>query len=139
MAKINKGSSGQNRKASNDQLIKYRQKSDVQETASGLLYRIIEEGAGMTPQLSDSVVVHQRIKVVNGKVIADTYQTGFTDRFSLKEAIPGVREMLTLAKVGGRYEFMLPPELAWGKKGVGDKIGPESILLFDMRLVDIVF
>lgn len=137
--KLNKGSSGQNRKASDEQLTKFKQKDDVIETESGLLYRIIEEGTGMTPTETDSVTVHQRIKVVNGKVIADTYQTGFTDTFNLKEAILGVREMLLLAAVGGRYEFMVPPELAWGKKGVGDKIGPNSILLFDIRLINIEF
>lgn len=137
--KLNKGSSGQNRKASDDQLAKFKQKSDVQETASGLLYRVLEDGTGMTPCENDRVTVHQRIKVANGKVIADTYQTGFCDSFLLKEAIPGVRELLQLAKVGGRYEFMVPPELAWGKKGVGDKIGPNSILLFDLRLIDIQF
>lgn len=137
--KLNKGSSGQNRKASEEQLSKFRQKPDVIETSSGLLYRVLEPGSGITPCETDSVTVHQRIKVVNGKLIADTYKTGFTDTFSLKEAIPGVRELLLMANVGGRYEFMVPPELAWGKKGVGDKIGPNSILLFDLRLIDIQF
>jgi FKBP-type peptidyl-prolyl cis-trans isomerase FkpA len=137
--KRNKGSSGQNRKASDDQLSKFRVKPDVIETESGLLYRVLELGDGITPCESDSVTVHQRIKVVNGKVIADTYRIGVPDTFTLKEAIPGVRELMLLAHVGGRYECMVPPELAWGKKGVGDKIGPNSILMFDVKLIDVLF
>ncbi|MBE8719091.1 FKBP-type peptidyl-prolyl cis-trans isomerase [Cellvibrio polysaccharolyticus] len=135
--KLNKGSSGQNRKASGDYLEKFRQKPGVEETASGLLYRVVEEGDGLSPLPGDTVVVHQRISSVNGKMIADTYKTGFPDEFTMKEAIPGIREGLQLARQGGRYEFVIPPELAWGKRGVGDKIGPNAVLVFDVRLVNV--
>jgi FKBP-type peptidyl-prolyl cis-trans isomerase FkpA len=135
--KMNKGSSGQNRKASEEFLDKYRQKPGVTETASGLLYRIIEEGGGLAPRPADSVLVHQRILGVNGKIIADTYRDGMPDGFSLKEAIPGIQEGLLLAREGGRYEFVVPPELAWGKRGVGNKIGPYAVLIFDLRLVEV--
>ena len=137
--KLNKGSSGQNRKAIGDYMEKYRQKEGVQETASGLLYRVLEEGSGTVPAMTDSVVVNQRILSVNGKIIADTYKEGMPDEFSMKEAIPGIQEGLQLASEGGRYEFVVPPELAWGKKGVGDKIGPNAVLIFDLRLVAVKF
>jgi FKBP-type peptidyl-prolyl cis-trans isomerase FkpA len=137
--RLNKGSSGQNRKASEDYLDKYRQKDDVQETSSGLLYRVVEEGTGSEPSESDTVVVNQRILGVNGKVIADTYKDGMPDSFSLQEAIPGIREGLQLAREGGRYEFVVPPELAWGKRGVGNKIGPNAVLIFDVRLLEVRF
>lgn len=118
---------------------KYRRKDDVQATHSGLLFRVVEEGAGPSPTGTDAVVVNQRILGVNGKIIADTYRDGMPDRFSLQEAIPGVREALLLAREGGRYEFVVPPELAWGRRGVGDKIGPNAVLIFDVRLVEVVF
>ena len=132
---LNKGSSGQNRKASEDFIDKYRQKEGVQQTASGLLYRVIESGDGLTPALGDSVQVNQRIQLVGGKIIGDTYKEGLPDEFSMKEAIPGIREGLQLMQEGARYEFVVPPELAWGKKGVGDKIGPNAVLIFDLRLL----
>ncbi|WP_020207607.1 FKBP-type peptidyl-prolyl cis-trans isomerase [Gilvimarinus chinensis] len=137
--KLNKGSSGQNRAASDSFMDKYRQKDGVQETASGLLYRVIEEGDGMTPTEADSVEVNQRIQLVGGKVIGDTYKEGMPDEFSMKEAIPGIREGLQLMQEGARYEFVVPPDLAWGKKGVGNKIGPNAVLIFDLRLMKVRF
>ncbi len=136
--KINKGGSGQNRKASDAFLEKYRNKPGVISTESGLLYSIVDEGAGMSPMMADSVVVNQRILNVTGKIIADTYQSGMPDQFSLKEAIAGMQEGLQLMKEGARYEFVVPPELAWGKRGVGDKIGPNAVLIMDVRLVEVL-
>ncbi|WP_111640454.1 FKBP-type peptidyl-prolyl cis-trans isomerase [Marinimicrobium alkaliphilum] len=138
-AKLNKGSSGQNRKASEQLIDKYRQKPDIIETDSGLLYRVIEPGSGLSPTMADSVTVHQRIHTVNGKVVGDTYQEGRPDSFALKEAIPGIQEALQLFQEGGRYEVVVPAELAWGKKGVGNKIGPNALLVFDLRLVSVEF
>ena len=135
---LNKGSSGQNRKASEDFIDKYRQKEGVQQTSTGLLYRIVESGEGLTPALGDSVQVNQRIQLVGGKIIGDTYKEGLPDEFSMKEAIPGIREGVQLMQEGARYEFVVPPELAWGKKGVGDKIGPNAVLIFDLRLLKVL-
>ncbi|WP_041521740.1 FKBP-type peptidyl-prolyl cis-trans isomerase [Gilvimarinus agarilyticus] len=137
--KLNKGSSGQNRAASENYIDKYRQKEGVQETATGLLYRELEAGDGMTPTEADTVEVNQRIQLVGGKIIGDTYKEGIPDEFTMKEAIPGIREGLQLMQEGARYEFVVPPELAWGKKGVGNKIGPNAVLIFDLRLLKVVF
>ena len=137
--KLNKGSSGQNRAASDNYIEKYRSKDDVQQTASGLLYRVIETGDGMTPTETDTVEVNQRIQLVGGKVVGDTYKEGMPDEFTMKEAIPGIREGLQLMQEGARYEFVVPPDLAWGKKGVGNKIGPNAVLIFDLRLMKVVF
>ena len=119
--KLNKGSSGQNRKASEDYIDKYRQKEGVQQTASGLLYKQIETGNGLTPTEADSVQVNQRIQLVGGKIIGDTYKEG-----------------LQLMQEGDRFEFVVPPELAWGKKGAGNKIGPNAVLIFDVRLTKVL-
>lgn len=136
--KLNKGSSGQNRKASESYLDKYRQKAGVISTTSGLLYKTIEEGTGMAPVIGDSVVVNQRILNVDGRIIADTYQSGMPDEYSLKEAIPGMQEGLQLMSEGARFEFVVPPELAWGKRGVGNKIGPNAVLVMDVKLVEVL-
>lgn len=137
--KINKGSSGQNRKSSNQYIEKYAQKEGVLCTESGLLYRVLETGDGMVPNTTDRVRVNQRISIVGGKVIADTYKTGEPDKFTMKEAIPGIREGLQLMNAGARFEFVVPAELAWGKKGVGNKIGPNAVLIFDIRLLEVSF
>ncbi|WP_338401546.1 FKBP-type peptidyl-prolyl cis-trans isomerase N-terminal domain-containing protein [Neptunicella marina] len=75
--KLNKGSAGQNRKASEAYLEKYQRKEGVMTTDSGLMYRVIEQTDGMLPTIDGTVVVNQRILNVDGSVIADTYKTGF--------------------------------------------------------------
>lgn len=139
MKKLNKGSAGQNRKASQDFLDKFRQKEGVQESPSGMLYRELEPGDGPPPQEQDTVVVNQRILNFDGRVIEDNYKTGVPDKFSLREAIPGLREALLLMSEGARFEIAVPPDLAWGKRGATNKIGPNAAMLFDVRLLRIEF
>lgn len=136
--KINKGSAGQNRKAGENYIEKYAQKKGVERSSSGLLYRVLESGSGKTPTEFDTVKVNQRILNVDGSVIADTYKTGLPDEFSMAEALPGLKEALQMMEEGARWEIVIPPDLAWGKKGVGNKIGPFATLVFDVRLLEVV-
>ncbi|MBN2711505.1 MAG: FKBP-type peptidyl-prolyl cis-trans isomerase [Planctomycetes bacterium] len=129
------GSAGQNRKKGEDYLTKNAAKPGVVTTESGLQYMVVEEGNGLTPLSSSRVKVHQRIHLVGGTELDDTYKTGEPARFSIKEAIEGYAEGLMLMKVGSRYKLTIPPELAWGKKGVGSRIGPNSVLLIDAMLL----
>lgn len=135
--KKSKGSAGQNRKSSEEFLKKYQQKSDATLTDSGLMYRIIEQTSNPCPTVDDSVEVYQRILLTDGKVIADTYKTNSSEKFSLEEAIDGLTEGLQYMGLGARYEFVIPADLAWGKKGNRSSIGPNAVLIIDIRLVDI--
>lgn len=132
--KRGRGSAGQNRAESEAFLKKNRQKPDVIETASGLQYSIKEPGTGTQPDEWSTVEVNQRILLTDGTVIKDTYHGTETDTFTLEEAIPGLKEGLPLMKEGGKFRFVIPPDLAWGKRGAGDKIGPYATLIFDIRL-----
>jgi FKBP-type peptidyl-prolyl cis-trans isomerase FkpA len=129
-----RGSAGQNRAESNAFLKKNGSKPDVIVTASGLQYTIREPGAGRSPDEWSTVEVNQRILLVDGTVIKDTYHGTETDIFTMAEAIDGLKEGLALMKEGGKFRFVVPPELAWGKRGAGDKIGPYAALIFDIRL-----
>lgn len=135
--KSGKGSAGQNRKQSEDFLVKYQQKSDVTMTDSGLMYRVIEATNERKPTMDDSVEVHQRILLTDGKIIADTYKTNSPEKFSVEEAIDGLTEGLQYMTLGSRYEFVIPPDLAWGKKGNRSSIGPNAVLTIDIRLLNI--
>ena len=115
-------------------LKKNRLKADVIETASGLQYTVVSQGEGASPTEWSTVEVNQRILLVDGTVIKDTFRTPDTDRFTMEEAIAGLKEGLPLMKEGGRFRFFVPPDLAWGKRGAGDKIGPYATLIFDIRL-----
>ena len=136
--KTTKGSSGFNRKNSDDFLLKNQGKPGVLVTDSGLQILEIEAGSEEHPQAHNWVEVHQRISLIDGTLIDDTYQTGEMARFSLEEAIPGYREGLLLMSVGGRSRFFVPPDLAWGKRGSGKRIGPNTVLIIDTRLIKIL-
>lgn len=132
--KRGRGGAGQNRAESEAFLTKNRNKPDVIETASGLQYTQKEEGSGARPDEWSTVEVNQRILLVDGTIIKDTYHGTETDTFTMAEAIDGLKEGLPLMKEGGKCRFVVPPDLAWGKRGAGDKIGPYAALIFDIRL-----
>lgn len=129
------GSSGQNRKKSDGFLDKYRKKEGVQETSSGLLYEVITEGDGDMPSHNSCVTVHQRAMLVGGKVLDDTYKENTPMEFNLSEVIEGYAEGLQMMHIGSRYKFVVPPDLAWGKKGSGGRIGPNATVIFDVHLI----
>jgi len=130
----NRGSAGQNRAESEAFLKKNRSKPDVITTASGLQYAIQNPGTGKSPDEWSTVEINQRILLVDGTVIKDTYHGTETDTFTIGEAIDGLKEGLPLMKEGGKFRFTIPSELAWGKRGAGVKIGPYAALIFDIRL-----
>ena len=135
--KQRRGSAGQGRAAAEDFLIKNAAKPDVEILESGLQIKHIDHGDGDMPHEHSIVTVDQRVLLLDGKVIGDTFRDGRPDTFSLQEAVPGYREGLTHMRVGGRAVIYCPPELAWGKKGTGNKIPPNALLTFDVRLRDI--
>ncbi len=131
-----RGSSGNNRKAAEDFLDKNRNKEGVFETSSGLQYQVIEEGDGDQPFEGCNVIIHQRCLLQNGKVIEDTFKENEPDEVPMDELIEGYKEGILLMKKGSRFKLFVPPELGWGKKGTGNKIPPNALLIFDVRLVD---
>lgn len=133
-----KGSTGMNRKNSEEFFVVNRHKPGVAETASGLQYTVLEEGEGPVPGMRDTVVVNQRITLLDGTVVVDTYRSGEKGRFAVSEAILGLQEGLQLMRGGARYRFYIGPDLAWGKRGSGIKIGPHASLIFDIRLLEVI-
>lgn len=130
------GSSGQNRKTGDKYLDKYSKKDGVLSTPSGLLYEVITQGDGDFPAANSNVIVNQRAMLVDGKILDDTYKENSTMEFSLTEVIEGYAEALQMMRTGSRYKFVVPPDLAWGKKGSGGRIGPNAVVIFDVHLVE---
>lgn len=133
---LRKGSVGNNRKQAEDFFDKNRIKPGVVETESGLQYLVFEEGEGEHPAPDAFVTVHQRVLLLNGNVIGDTFKENKPEEVSMKEMIEGYSEGIQLMKKGARFKLFVPPELAWGKKGTGNKIPPNATLIFDVRLLD---
>ena len=139
MGKKNKkqgGSSGQNRKTTEDFLEKNRKKPEIKVTETGLQYEVIKEGDGPKPESDGYVKVHQRAMLVGGKILDDTYKNNDPIEFRLKDTIEGYQEGLLMMKTGSRYKFYISPELAWGKRGSGARIGPNAVVIFDVSLLE---
>lgn len=119
-----------------DFLAENAKKEGVQSTASGLQYKVMEEGTGASPQASDLVTVHYKGSLINGEVF-DSSQGGEPVSFPLNRVIPGWTEGLQLMKEGGKNVFYIPYELAYGERGAGQVIPPYSALIFEVELIKV--
>ena len=107
-------------------------------TASGLQYQMITEGTGEKPDISNTVLVHYRGTRIDGTEFDSTFAHGNPLEVPLAMVIPGWSEGLALMKEGGRAILTLPPSLAYGERGAGPIIGPNSVLIFEVELLSIV-
>lgn len=135
--KKGKGSKGFNQKNSEEFLEINGRKDHITITSSGLQYEIVEEGSGATPSNDSTVTVHQRIKLIDGTIVDDTYQRNTPESFDMSEAIAGYYEGLLMMQEGARYRFYIPSDLAWGNRGAGSKIGPYAVIIIDCRLISV--
>jgi FKBP-type peptidyl-prolyl cis-trans isomerase FklB len=115
-----------------------REKSGVIELPSGLQYEVLKKGSGANPKASDKVKCHYHGTLINGKVFDSSVQRGKPATFGVSQVIPGWVEALQLMQVGAKWRLFVPSELAYGKQGAGEAIEPNSTLVFEVELLDIV-
>jgi FKBP-type peptidyl-prolyl cis-trans isomerase len=109
----------------------------VTTTASGLQYEVVKKGDGARPKATDTVKVHYRGTLLDGKEFDSSYKRGQPVSFPLNRVIKGWTEGVQLMNVGSTYKFTIPSELAYGKAGAGADIGPNATLIFDVELLAI--
>ena len=112
-------------------------KESVKTTASGLQYEVITEGTGASPSASDSVTVHYKGTTIDGTEFDSSYKRGSPATFPLNRVIAGWTEGVQLMKEGAKYRFYIPSDLAYGPRGAGPIIGPNSTLIFDIELLKV--
>lgn len=112
-------------------------KEGVVVLESGLQYKVIEAGDGAMPTAEDTVEVHYRGTLIDGTEFDSSYSRGQTVSFGVTQVISGWTEALQLMAVGSKWQLFLPAELAYGPGGMGNIIGPNATLLFDVELVSI--
>ena len=109
----------------------------VFSTPSGLQYMVLRQGAGERPRASDRVRVNYRGTLLDGTVFDSSEQHGGPAEFGLNQVIAGWTEGVSMMPVGAKYRFWITSELAYGKK-VSASIEPNSTLVFDVELLDIL-
>lgn len=118
-------------------LAKNAKNSAVKTTESGLQYEETQAGTGKQPTIADTVKVHYRGTLIDGTEFDSSYARDEPVSFPLNGVIPGWTEGLQLMKEGGKAKLAIPAELAYGPGGMGNAIGPNSALLFDVELLEV--
>lgn len=113
------------------------EKKGVVVLPSGLQYRAINGGEGVSPEATDIVTVHYRGTLVDGTEFDSSYKRGQPAKFRLDRVIKGWTEGVQLMKPGAKYRFFIPPELAYGKRGAGRMVGPNRTLIFEVELLSV--
>lgn len=112
-------------------------KPGVITTASGLQYEILRTGTGRKPGPKDTVKVHYITWLASGKMVDSSYSRRAPTDFQVGNVIKGWTEGLQLMAVGAKYRFVIPPMLAYGTRGAGARIPPNSVLIFEVELLGI--
>lgn len=129
--------SKKNAKRGEEYLAKNKAKEGVKTLDSGVQYRVVKEGDGSSPKDSDTVTVHYRGTLIDGKEFDSSYKRGEPVSFPVKGVIPGWQQVLPLMKKGAKWEIAVPAASAYGERGAGPAIGPNETLLFEIELLDI--
>ena len=106
-------------------------------TPSGLIYQSLKDGTGASPAASDTVKVHYRGTLQDGKEFDSSYKRGEPIEFPLSGVIPCWTEGVQKMKPGGKAKLTCPPAIAYGARGAGGVIPPNATLNFEVELISI--
>lgn len=113
------------------------QREGVEVTESGLQFEVLEEGEGASPSEDDTVTVHYKGELIDGTEFDSSYERGEPATFPLGNVIPGWTEALQKMQEGGKARLVIPPDLAYGEQGAGNRIGPNETLVFEVELIEV--
>lgn len=126
-----------NKQAGVDFLAANKKKTGVTTTASGLQYKVITAGKGEKPKADSIVKTHYHGTLIDGTVFDSSVKRGEPVEFEVGQVIKGWTEALQLMPVGSKWQLVIPSELAYGERGAGSDIGPNSTLIFEVELLAI--
>lgn len=109
----------------------------AQTTESGIYYVVDKPGSGKNPTLESTVKVHYSGTLLNGTKFDSSYDRGEPTEFPLRGVIRGWQEGIPLFKPGGKGKIIIPSGLAYGPQQVGPSIPPNSVLVFDIELLEV--
>jgi FKBP-type peptidyl-prolyl cis-trans isomerase FklB len=112
-------------------------KEGVITLPSGLQYKVLTPGTGPKPTTNDTVSVHYRGTLIDGTEFDSSLAKGQPATFPVTRVIKGWTEALQLMPTGSKWQLTIPGELAYGQNGSPPKIGPNSVLQFEVELLGI--
>ena len=130
--------SARNKAAGEAFLAANKTKPGVVTLPDGLQYLVLKEGDGPKPTATDRVKTHYHGTLIDGSVFDSSVDRGQPITFSVSGVIKGWTEALQLMPVGSKWRLFIPADLAYGDRQSGPKIGPNSALIFDVELLEIV-
>jgi FKBP-type peptidyl-prolyl cis-trans isomerase FkpA len=123
--------------AQNPTLTAAAQEAGAVVTQSGLVYRSLKDGSGASPGAADTVKVHYKGTLPDGKEFDSSYSRGKPIEFPLNRVIPCWTEGVQRMKLGGKAKLTCPSSIAYGERGAGGVIPPNATLLFEVELLGI--
>jgi FKBP-type peptidyl-prolyl cis-trans isomerase FkpA len=106
-------------------------------TPSGLQYQVMRAGKGAHPKAGDTVRVNYLGRLLDGSKFESTYDTDHPAEFVLAQVMPGWTQGVQLMTPGSQYRFWIPAKLAYGERGMAGQIEPNSVLVFEIELLEI--
>lgn len=111
-----------------------KDKDGVQVMPGGVQYLVLKMGDGKKPTDTDTVEVSYRGTLLNGTEF-DSTEDGKPATLKIAQLIPGWKEALKLMPEGSKWQLFIPPQLAYGERGVGHDIGPNQTISYEVELV----
>lgn len=108
----------------------------VGTTVSGLQYEVLRIGSGRKASENDTVTINYQIVLLDGTIADSSYGRDIPSTISLSNTIPGFREAVSLMNEGAKYRFWIHPDIGFGSEEM-DGIGPNSLLICDVELIEI--
>ena len=130
-------SKAENAEFKNQWLADTSSSNEMVTTLSGLQYQILKEGNGPVPTINDNVETHYHGTLLDGTVFDSSVERGESISFPVGGVIAGWTEALQLMSVGSKWKLIVPSELAYGERGAGPSIGPNTDLIFVVELIGI--
>jgi len=112
-------------------------KEGIVTLPSGLQYKVLTQGSGPKPTLSDTVTCNYTGTLINGKEFDSSSKHGGPASFPVGRVIKGWTEALQLMPVGSKWQLFIPADLAYGDQGAGADIPPGATLIFEIELLSI--
>jgi len=118
-------------------LAENRKHAGIQTTPSGLQYKVLTDGSGAAPGPEDTVRVNYRGTFIDGREFDSSYSKGEPQTIRTDGVIKGWTEALQMMRAGAKWQIFVPPHLAYGRSGLGQKIPPNKVLVFEIELLSV--